>query len=468
MSRLPLVDSHPNAVPITAVTQSGLTEWRATQPRAIQGWLDAMDFAGEAGEVCLIADSGALSRVVIGLGDGADKWAAGRLARQLPAGAYRLDWCVGIADEDKVAVSTWLALAWALGAYKFERYKTAPSDDAAVLLWPEDCDRAYVEGAAQATILTRDLINTPAEDMGPADLATVAEALVSAHGGAVTSIVGDDLLESNLPAIHAVGRAADFAPRLIDLTWGKADHPKVTLVGKGVCFDSGGLNIKPSGGMRLMKKDMGGAATVLGLADWVMRAKLPVRLRVLIPAVENAISGNAFRPGDVVPTRKGPTIEVGNTDAEGRVVLADALALACEENPELVIDCATLTGAARVALGPELPALFSSDDALANDLLAAGTAQNDPLWRLPLWPGYRRLIDSKVADISNSGESGLAGAITAALFLQTFVDDGIPWVHLDLFGWNPDDKPGRPVGGEAYAQRALFDVIKQRSAQADG
>lgn len=465
MPTLPIVDSHPNAVPITAVTQTGLKEWRATQPKSVQGWLDAMDFSGEAGEVCLIADSGALSRVVLGLGDGTDRWAAGRLARQLPAGAYRVDWCVGVSDDDKTSIMTWLALAWVLGAYKFERYKSEPHDAPAALIWPEDCDRDYVEGAAQAAILTRDLINTPAEDMGPADLQAIAESLASAHDGTVATIVGDDLLTSNLPAIHAVGRAADYAPRLIDLTWGKSDAPKVTLVGKGVSFDSGGLNIKPSGGMRNMKKDMGGAATVLGLADWIMRAKLPVRLRVLVPAVENAIAGNAFRPGDVVPTRKGPTIEVGNTDAEGRVVLADALAVACEEDPALLVDCATLTGAARVALGPEIPAMFSPDDVLANDLTAAGMVHNDPLWRLPLWSGYRRLIDSKVADISNSGESGFAGAITAALFLKTFVEDGIPWVHLDLFGWNPDDKPGRPAGGEAYAQRALFEVIKRRSAE---
>lgn len=466
MSSLPLVESHPNAVPITAVTQSGLKQWRATQPRAVQSWLDAMDFAGEAGEFCLIADSGSLARVVLGLGDGPDCWASGRLGRQLPAGAYRIDWCVGIADGDKTSAMNWLALAWALGAYKFERYKSKPVDSAALLVWPDGCDRPYVEGAANAALLTRDLINTPAEDMGPADLQATAEQVASAHSGQVTSIVGDDLLTSNLPAIHAVGRAADFAPRLIDLIWGEASHPKITLVGKGVCFDSGGLDIKPSNGMRLMKKDMGGAATVLGLADWIMRAKLKVRLRVLIPAVENAISGNAFRPGDVVPTRKGPTIEVGNTDAEGRVVLADALAVACEEDPDLVVDCATLTGAARVALGPELPAMFSPDEELAADLLAAGTAQNDPMWRLPLWPGYRKMIDSKVADISNSGDSGLAGAITAALFLKTFVTEDTPWVHLDLFGWNPDDKPGRPVGGEAYAQRALFEVIKQRSAEA--
>lgn len=466
MPALPIVDSHPNAVPITAVTQEGLKEWRATQPKSVQTWLDAMDFSGDAGETCLISDSGALSRVVLGLGDGTDKWAAGRLARQLPAGAYRVDWVVGVSDENMASTMTWVALAWALGAYRFERYKSEPNDPPAVLMWPENCDLDYVEGAAHAAVLTRDLINMPAEDMGPADLQATAETLAMAHGGAVSAIIGDDLLTSNLPAIHAVGRAAEFAPRLIDLTWGEADAPKVTLVGKGVCFDSGGLNIKPTGGMRNMKKDMGGAATVLGLADWIMRAKLPVRLRVLVPAVENAISGNAFRPGDVVPTRKGPTIEVGNTDAEGRVVLADALAVACEEDPVLVIDCATLTGAARVALGPELPAMFSSDDALADELISAGISHGDPLWRLPLWPGYRRLIDSKVADISNSGESGFAGAITAALFLKTFVTEGTPWVHLDLFGWNPDDKPGRPAGGEAYSQRALFEVIKQRSAKA--
>lgn len=465
MSPLPLVDSDPKAIPLTLVTEASLDDSRQAQPDSVKGWMTSTGFSGKAGEICLIPrEDATIGGVMVGLGDGEDKWAAGRLARSLPEGVYRLDQIVGVDDKNKAQVATWLALAWCLGAYRFERYKTEASPAPAVLVWPEGVDRGYVEGAAQAAILTRDLINTPAEDMGPVALATVAEELAAAYGATINLTVGDDLLSENFPAIHAVGRAAEMAPRLIDLVWGEPDAPKVTLVGKGVCFDSGGLNIKPSSGMRWMKKDMGGAATVLGLADWIMRAKLPVRLRVIVPAVENAIAGNAFRPGDVVPTRKGPTIEVGNTDAEGRVVLADALTLACEEAPALVVDCATLTGAARVALGPELPAMFTSDDALADELLDAGMQNNDPLWRLPLWAGYRRLIDSKVADISNSGESGFAGAITAALFLKTFVEDETPWVHLDLFGWTPDDKPGRPAGGEAYAQRAIYEVIRKRFA----
>jgi leucyl aminopeptidase len=464
MSPLPLVDPDPKATPLTLVTDKAFGAWRDTQGDAVKAWLSTNDFSGKAGEVCLTPlEDGAVGQVVVGIGDGADKWVAGRLARSLPEGTYCLEQITGIEDE-KAQVSTWLALSWCLGAYTFDRYKSESPTNPSKLVWPEDIDRAYVEGAAQATTLTRDLINTPAEDMGPAALAAAAEELADTHGAAINIVLGDDLLSENFPAIHAVGRAADVAPRLIDLTWGKADAPKVTLVGKGVCFDSGGLNIKPTNGMRWMKKDMGGGATVLGLADWIMRAKLSVRLRVLVPAVENAISGNAFRPGDVVPTRKGPTIEVGNTDAEGRVVLADALALACEESPSLLIDCATLTGAARVALGPDLPALFTPDDSLAKELMSAGMANNDPLWRLPLWAGYRRLIESKIADVSNSGESGFAGAITAALFLKTFVSEDTPWVHLDLFGWNPDDKPGRPMGGEAYAQRAIFEVIRNRFA----
>ena len=463
MPELPVVDSDPDAVPITAVTEQAFKAWLDTQPDKLKSWSEANEFRAQCGETCTVPSlDGGLGGIIVGLGDGKDLWAGGRLSRALPAGHYRLQELIGIEEDDRPTVATWLALAWILGAYRFERYKTEPDPAPATLVWPETADRAYVQGAALAAILTRDLINTPAEDMGPDALVAAAEDLAVAYGATFNTIVGDELLAENFPAIHAVGRAAAKAPCLIDLTWGKPDAPKVTLVGKGVCFDSGGLDIKPSSGMRLMKKDMGGAATVLGLADWIMRAALPVCLRVLIPAVENAISGNAFRPGDIVATRKGPTIEVGNTDAEGRVVLADALALACEDKPDLLVDCATLTGAARVALGPELPAMFSPDDALAGELEAAGTNGNDPLWRLPLWPQYRKLIDSKVADINNASESGFAGAITAALFLQTFVDEGVPWVHLDLFGWNPEDKPGRPVGGEAYAQRALFEVISTR------
>jgi leucyl aminopeptidase len=465
MSPLPVVEADPKAIPLTLVTQNDLEAWRNAQSDAVQAWLGATGFKADSGEFCLISGAdGALDRVIVGLGDGSDSWAGGRLANSLPSGVYWLDHIVGLEDDQEAYTATWLALAWCLGAYSFTRYKTGPASMPALLVWPDNADRAYVEGAAHAAILTRNLINTPAEDMGPDALAAAADALATAHGAAMTVTLGDDLLSANLPAIHAVGRAAANAPRLIDLVWGKPNAPKVTLVGKGVCFDSGGLNIKPSSVMRFMKKDMGGGATVLGLADWIMRAQLPVRLRVLVPAVENAISGNAFRPGDVVATRKGPTIEVGNTDAEGRVVLADALAVACEDSPDLLIDCATLTGAARVALGPELPAMFTPNDDLADELMAAGLRHNDPLWRLPLWAGYRRLIESKVADITNSGDSGFAGAITAALFLKTFVDDDVLWVHFDLFGWNPDDKPGRPAGGEAYAQRAVFEVIRQRFA----
>ncbi len=464
MTSLPLIDADPKAIAISAVTSDGFASWCAAQQDQVRRWVESTGFKADAGSICLIADSdGGLSRAVIGLG-APDRWAGGRLARELPAGSYWLDEVAGVEDDQEADVATSLCLAWALGAYKFERYKSEASPEPAALVWPEDADRKYVEGASQAAWLTRDLINTPAEHMGPDALAAAAATLAEAHGAEIDVTIGDDLLAKNFPAIHAVGRAATNAPRLIDLTWGQSRNPKVTLVGKGVCFDSGGLNIKPTSGMRLMKKDMGGAATVLGLADWIMRAGLPVRLRVLIPAVENAISGNAFRPGDVVATREGTSIEVGNTDAEGRVVLADALALASEEDPALIIDCATLTGAARVALGPELPAMFTPDDDLADALLAAGTAAADPLWRLPLWGGYRRLIDSKVADISNSGESGFAGAITAALFLKTFVSEAVPWVHFDLFGWNPDDKPGRPAGGEAYAQRAVFATIRDRFA----
>ncbi|MEK9725322.1 MAG: leucyl aminopeptidase family protein, partial [Rhodospirillaceae bacterium] len=312
------------------------------------------------------------------------------------------------------------------------------------------------------TGLIRDLINTPAVDMGPDGLAAAAAKVAKAHRARIKVIVGNDLLKKNYPAVHAVGRAHDRAPRLIDITWGNARAPKVTLVGKGVCFDTGGLDIKSAAGMRLMKKDMGGAAHVLGAAAWIMAAKLKVRLRVLIPAVENSIAGNAMRPGDVVPTRKGLTIEIGNTDAEGRVILSDALAEAAIEKPELIVDFATLTGAARVALGPELPALFCTDDRLADDLLAAGTAATDPFWRMPLWAGYDRLVDGKVADVNNAPEGGHGGAITAALFLQRFVEPDVPWAHIDLMAWNGSNRPGRPEGGEAMGLRALCGMLANR------
>jgi leucyl aminopeptidase len=353
------------------------------------------------------------------------------------------------------------ALGWALAAYRFTRYR-AGEDMQADLVWPSACDRAAVESAALATYLVRDLINTPASDMGPGELAAAARKLGRDFGARCRVVAGPALLRDNYPAIHAVGRASSRAPRLVDLTWGDRRAPKVTLVGKGVCFDSGGLDLKSAQHMKLMKKDMGGAATVLGLARMIMAADLPVRLRVLVPAVENSVSGDAMRPLDVVATRRGLSVEIGNTDAEGRVVLADALSAAAAEKPDLLIDCATLTGAARVALGGELPALFSNHDATAEALLKSAAQASDPLWRLPLWDPYRRHLESPVADLTNAPDEPLAGAITAALFLAEFVDDGIPWVHLDLMAWNTSARPGRPKGGEAMGMRALFGLVENR------
>jgi leucyl aminopeptidase len=322
-------------------------------------------------------------------------------------------------------------------------------------------DRAAVLSAARASYLVRDLVNTPASDMGPAELEAAVRQVARTHKAKLT-VTSGKALEKGFPMIHAVGMASPRAPRLIDFTWGPARAPKVTLVGKGVCFDTGGLDIKPASGMALMKKDMGGAANVLGLAQMIMEAKLKVRLRVLIPAVENAISGNAFRPGDVLRSRKGITVEIGNTDAEGRLVLGDALALADEESPDLLVDMATLTGAARVALGPDLPPFYTDDDALAEAIAHAGRAENDPVWRLPLWRPYQRLFESSVADMNNAGDSGFAGSITAALFLRRFVERAKAHVHFDVFAWTPSPLPGRPKGGEAQAMRALFRVIQSR------
>jgi leucyl aminopeptidase len=330
------------------------------------------------------------------------------------------------------------------------------------LIWPNACDQAAVQSAAEATFLVRDLINTPASDMGPAELVAAVEAEGRRFAARCTVIEGEDLLTRNYPAIHAVGRASPRAPRLVDLVWGDDAWPRVTLVGKGVCFDSGGLDIKPSSAMKLMKKDMGGAAIMLGLARMVMAAGLKVRLRLLIPAVENSISGNAMRPLDVVATRRGLSVEIGNTDAEGRVILADALAEAASEKPSLLLDAATLTGAARVALGTELPALFANDDALAEAILSSGRDSLDPLWRLPLWAPYRRHLKGKTADLNNAPDLPSAGAITAALFLAEFVEPWCPWGHIDVMAWNTESRPGRPEGGEAMAMRALFRMLAER------
>ncbi len=458
-----------DARPLIAVGEPDLADWLERQSADDRAWLAAAGFKAKAGEQVLLADpDGRPGRVVVGLGDGPHSlWALAGLPTQLPAGSYRLADDAGDAPDG--AAATRAALGWALGSYRFARYRNQA--EVATLVWPEKADRDRVTREATAIQLVRDLINTPTNDMGPAELEAAARALADAFAAEARSVVGPELLERGYPAIHAVGRAASgapadrLAPRLIELSWGDPSAPLIALVGKGVCFDSGGLDIKPAAGMRLMKKDMGGAAHALGLAYLIMDAGLPVRLCVLLPAVENAISADAFRPGDVLDTRKGLTVEVGNTDAEGRLILADALAHAVELEPALLIDLATLTGAARVALGPDLPALFCTDDDLAAELAAAGAALDDPVWRMPLWQPYRARLDSKVAKLSNISDMNLGGAITAALFLQEFADVS-PWVHLDLFAWNSADRPGRPVGGEAFAIRALFAVIDERYGRA--
>ncbi|CAO3448813.1 leucyl aminopeptidase family protein [Azospirillum largimobile] len=451
----------PDTVALTPVTKAGLADWLAGQSPAVASWVKAVGFTGEAGStVFLPGPDGAVAHVLAGVSAIDDLWAFAGLPASLPAGSYRIDSKIEGALDARTA--TRAALGWALGSYRFTRYKKPTEKGFANLVWPAEADRGEVERAATATYLVRDLVNTPACDMGPGELAQAAQDLAAEFDAAVEVIVGQDLLDRDYPAIHAVGRASPRAPRLIDLRWGNPEHPKVTIVGKGVCFDTGGLDLKPSSAMLIMKKDMGGAAHALALGRMIMMAGLPVRLRVLVPAVENVVAGDSFKPQDVLKTRKGLTVEVGNTDAEGRLILCDALAEADAEKPELLIDFATLTGAARVALGPDLPALMCNDDALANDLTEAGTAVDDPMWRLPLWAPYRKGLDSKVADINNVTTNGFAGAITAGLFLQEFVSKGTPWAHLDTYAWNGSARPGRPEGGEALGLRAAYAVIAKR------
>jgi leucyl aminopeptidase len=455
-----LVESpEAQSIPIRAVRKSDYGGWLANEPDPVKRWLGETRFEVEAGKHRLVPGrDGGLSEVVLGLGEEPSPWDWASLATELPAGAYHVASPIGPREADAAA------LGFALGAYTFDELRRSSEKELPRLAWPEGCRRDRVASAVRATFLVRDLINTPASHLGPAELAAAAERVAGETGGSFTSIVGDALLDRNYPAVHAVGRAAspERAPRLIDVLWGDPSHPKLTLVGKGVCFDSGGLDLKPASHMKLMKKDMGGGAHVLGLAVMIREAGIPVRLRVLIPAVENSVSGSALRPLDVVRTRAGTTIEIGNTDAEGRVILADALAEAASENPALLIDFATLTGAARVALGADLPALFTNDDAIASALLGHAEKESDPLWRLPLFKPYRKLIESQVADITNSTDSPLAGAITAALFLQEFVPATVPWAHIDLMAWNQSSRPGRPEGGEAMGLRAAFALIEEK------
>jgi leucyl aminopeptidase len=444
-------------VPIWFVASDTYAQVREQLGAAARRFAESAKFEPKPGHLLLLpAAEGALAGVLFGLEPpdkpDKDRFLPGRLPSLLPAGVYRF---ANAPHDTRLA-----ALAFALGSYKFTRYrKTEPS--AAQLELPERVDGADLSRIAEGVALARDLINTPANDMGPAELAGAAQALAQRHGATFHAVVGDELLKQNFPLIHAVGQASPRAPRLIDITWGNPAAPKITLVGKGVCFDTGGLDIKSDAGMLNMKKDMGGAACMLAAAHMIMDAKLKVRLRVLIPAVENAISGNAFRPLDVYRSRLGLTVEIGNTDAEGRLVLADALALADEEAPELIADMATLTGAARVALGPELPPLFTHDDTLAADLARHGHAERDPMWRLPLWRPYEPLLDSKTADINNVGGPH-AGAITAALFLNRFVTAAKSWAHFDIFAWTPSAKPARPDGGECQIARALYALLRER------
>ncbi len=445
-----------DAVPIHFVTPATWPQFRDGLTAEARAFVEAAGFEPKPGRHLVLPGGKGLS-VLFAIENVDDPkqepFRAGSLPGVLPAGTYRF---ANAPHHSRLA-----ATAFALGAYRFTRYRKADSKETKLVV-PDGVDATELSRVVEGVTLARDLVNTPANDMGPEQLEAAARQLAVRHGAKVVSITGDALLAGNLPLIHTVGRAAAQAPRLLDLRWGSAADPKVTLVGKGVCFDSGGLDIKPSSAMLLMKKDMGGAASVLALAHMVMDAKLKVSLRVLIPAVENAISGAAFRPGDIFPSRKGLSVEIGNTDAEGRLVLADALALADEDAPDLLVDMGTLTGAARVALGPDLPPFYTTDEKLAAEVARCSAAERDPVWRMPLWPAYDSMLDSKIADVNNAPGGSFAGSITCALFLQRFVGAAKAWLHFDIYAWNPSAKPGRPEGGESQAARAMYALLTAR------
>lgn len=445
--------TNPTAMPIKFVTEGALDD--AGLDKGQHAWAMAHGFSGQRGKLlALPGKHGEIAVWLFGAGpvEGRAPFLAGLASAGLPEGTYCL--------EGDYGDPTLAAIAFRLGAYRFDRYRDAKPG--AHLVLPEKADEEEVERQVEAASLARDLINTPANDLGPDALENAARDFARRNGMDIRVTAGDDLLNANFPMIHAVGRASAQAPRLIDLSWGKEEHPKVTLVGKGVTFDTGGLDIKSASGMLLMKKDMGGAANIMGLAHAIVSAKLPVRLRVLLPVVENAIAGSAFRPGDVLRSRAGMSVEIGNTDAEGRLILADALALADEENPDLLIDMATLTGAARVALGPDLPPVYCTDATIAGRLLELGAGLEDPLWPMPLWSHYESQLNSKIADMNNTGSGGYAGSVIAALFLQRFVKKAGTWLHLDIFGWAPEARPGRPFGGTDQGIRALYALIRER------
>ena len=445
--------------PLYLVNRDGIEAWRARQPEALVQWMIAHGYDASPGShLPLPGGEGGLAGAVLGIGDPLDPLSYAHAPFALPGGHWELSGELGPAEQRA------MQLGWGLGSYRYTRYKTAPREPAVLTLATMDDE---VRDVLAATLRVRDLVNTPTEHLGPEQLGDVAREIAHAHGAECEIIVGDDLLRRNFPAIHAVGRASHRAPRLIALRWPGPDGgggalPHVAIVGKGVCFDTGGLDIKLADGMRNMKKDMGGAAHALALAELVMARRLPLRLTLLVPAVENAIGPDAFRPGEVVATRKGINVEIDNTDAEGRVILGDALAYAGEQSPDLLLDFATLTGAARIALGPDLPALYGNDDDTGRDWLDAGVRMRDPLWRMPLWRPYLRYLTSTIADLANAGPSKMAGSITAALYLERFVPAQQTWAHLDVYAWNDSDRPGKPAGGEAQGLRAAYEMLKTR------
>lgn len=441
-------------LPLHVVDQARWEAWRAAQPEFVRAWLATHSFNAAAHTVATWPDdAGALAGAVLGVGDAHDPMSYGHAPFALPARAWRVE---GL--DDAVALDA-LRLGWGLGSYRFDRYRALPRAPAQLLVDADEHASTFDLVAACRRV--RDLINTPTEHMGPDQLESVVCELAQRFDAEVEAIGGDDLLARNFPAIHAVGRASHRAPRLLVLRHGDASHPHVVIVGKGVCFDTGGLDLKPADGMRNMKKDMGGAAHAIALAELLMARGIPMRITLLVPAVENAIGPAAFRPGEVIATRSGVSVEIDNTDAEGRVVLGDALVYAGELSPDLILDFATLTGAARIALGPDLPALYSPDDSVADAWLAAGIEHRDLLWRMPLHRPYWRYLTSTIADIANSGPSRMAGSITAALYLERFVPAGVPWAHLDVYSWNDADRPGRPAGGEAQGLRAVFAMLQR-------
>lgn len=445
-----------NSIAITPIIISDFDTWVKKQPKATQNWIKTTGFKAKNNSFCLIPDqNGKISEILLSLENKEDFWAFGALPPALKEGKYH------IALNYPVDLMEHAAIAWGLGCYKFNKYKKDPRSTAQLFL-PKNCNQKQIENIVKSICLTRDIIEYPNQDMGPAEFAKIATQIAKENKASVKQIIGNDLLKHNFPLIHAVGRASNKSPRLIEIHWHSKNKkaPKIALVGKGVCFDSGGVNLKPTGHIETMKKDLAGAAHVLGLAQMIMQAKLPVNLSVYMPLVENMLAGNSYKPGDIFKSRKGITVEISNTDAEGRLILADALALAAENKPDIIIDFASLTGAANVAVGPEIAALFSDNQEIADKILEISENEKEPIWQLPLHKPYRYMLDSKVADINNCAKGGYAGATTAALFLKEFVPNNIPWVHFDIMANNVRARAGRPEGGEAMALRTVFNYLK--------